>query len=317
MRVGATFSAVQARSLGLDAEAALAQVIELGLDPLRLCGYWNRPLDDLDWQLDQATAAGRQVLLTVGMKAPRWPEFHLPAAQKLDVPNGGEVRPDLPTARAAVAQVEAMVERFRERPVIAWWQVENEPFNTSGPERWWLSPELVAEEVATVRARDTRPVVLTAFGHFDRALDQASGHRFFNPAALLARGTGVEPALLELLQPGDVLGVDVYHSIGWRGDRIAHASPPGPYLERQLGEAKERQVDCWATELQAEPWEGGGGGTYWNPRSVAPEDTAERLREVREAGLGTALLWGVEYWLAQAQRGNPAWLDAARAALRE
>jgi hypothetical protein len=30
----------------------------------------------------------------------------------------------------------------------------------------------------------------------------------------------------------------------------------------------------------------------------------------------TVLLWGVEYWLAQATRGNPAWLDAGRAALK-
>lgn len=314
MRVGATFSATNARSQGLDPREALAQVIELGLEPLRLCGYWDRPAEDLDWQLDQAQAAGRQVVLTVGMKAPRWPEFHLPPDQTLEVPRGGEVGAALPAARAALAHVGAMVERFRDRGGIAWWQVENEPLNCSGPDRWWISPELLAEEVAAVRARDPRPVVLTAFGHFDRVLDQVSGHRFFNPSALLDRGSGVEPQLLELLRPGDVLGVDLYHSIGQRGGRVAHSGAPVRYLEHWLGESRARGVGCWVTELQAEPWEG-GGGTRWNPRSVRPGDVAERLREAGDGGAGTVLLWGVEYWLAQAQRGDRAWLDAGRAAL--
>lgn len=305
MRIGATFSATNARARGLDPQQALAQVIELGLEPLRLCGYWDQPPDDLDWQLDQAQAAGRQVLLTVGMKAPRWPEFHLPPDQKLDLPRGAEVGPDLPVASASAEHVAAMVERFRDRPAIAWWQVENEPLNRSGPDSWWISPQVLAGEVAAVRERDHRPVVVTAFGHFDLFLDQASGHRFFNPSALLSRGTGVEPELLALLQPGDVLGVDVYHSIGQRDGRVVHAGDQIPYLEHWLAETRAQGVECWVTELQAEPWKGG----------VGPEDVVERLHEVREAGVGTALLWGVEYWLAEAQHGRPAWLDAARAAL--
>jgi hypothetical protein len=315
MRIGATFSATNARWLGLDAEEALTQVIELGLDPLRLCGYWDQPPDDLDWQLEQAARAGRKVALTVGMKAPRWPEFHLPPGQPLDLHRGGEVRADLPIAPAAVVQVKAMVERFRDRSAIRWWQVENEPCNKSGPERWWISPELVAREVAAVRTLDARPVMLTAFGHFSRIVDEASGHRICNLDALGGRGSGVEPELVDLLQPGDVLGLDVYHSIGSRGDHVQHAASPITYLERWRAEARVRGVECWVTELQAEPWEA-AGADQWEPRSVAPADVQDRLAEVRAAGAETVLLWGVEYWLAQARRGNSAWLDAGRAALK-
>jgi len=314
MRVGATFSATQARWLGLDAEETLAGVIELGLDPLRLCGYWNQPMDDLEWQLDQATAAGRQVVLTVGMKAPRWPEFHLPPGQQVDLRRGGEVGVDLPIAHAALAHVEAMVERFRGRSVIGWWQVENEPSNKSGPERWWISPELVAHEVAAVRERDHRPVILTAFGHFNRLLDEASGHQLFNGAALEGRGSGVEPELLELLRNGDVLGVDLYHSIGRGTEGVVHSGSPVAYLDRWRAESRARDVECWVTELQAEPWEG-SGTTQWDPRSVAPTDVADRLAEVRAGGVETVLLWGVEYWLAQKKRGNQAWVEAGRAVI--
>ena len=194
MRIGATFSATNARWLGLDAEDALARVIELGLDPLRLCGYWDQPPDDLDWQLDQATRAGRQVALTIGMKAPRWPEFHLPPEHPLDLHRGGEVGAHLPIALAAMAQAKAMVERFRDRSAIAWWQVENEPSNKSGPERWWISAKLVAQEVAVVRTLDDRPVMLTAFGHFSRIVDESSGHRICNLEALAGRGSVSSPS---------------------------------------------------------------------------------------------------------------------------
>jgi hypothetical protein len=315
MRIGATFSATHSRWLGLDAEETLAGVIELGLEPLRLCGYWDQPAEDLDWQLDRAAAAGRQVVLTVGMKAPRWPEFHLPRDHELDLHRGGELRADLPIAVAALAQVESLVERFRGRSAIAWWQVENEPSNKSGPHRWWISPELVAQEVAAVRARDDRPVVLTAFGHFNRLVDEFSGHRVCNLEALAGRGSGVEPELLELLHPGDVLGIDVYHSMAQRADLVVHAASPVTYLDRWRDRSRPHGIECWVTELQAEPWEA-NDSTLWDPRSVAPADVAERLADVRAAGVETALLWGVEYWLAQAKRGNAAWLEAGRAALR-
>lgn len=314
MRIGATFSATHARWLGLDPVEALSKVMELGLEPLRLCGYWDQPPTQLDWQLDQAARASRRVVLTVGMKAPRWPEFHLPPGQALDLGGGGEVQADLPVAAAALAHVEAMVERFRERPVIDWWQVENEPSNKSGPHRWWISPTLLAREVAAVRARDHRPVVLTAFGHFSRLVDEFSGHTLCNPAAVRGEGSGVEPELLALLQPGDVLGLDVYRSIGRRG-WVAHAGSHVSYLDHWQAEARARDIECWVTELQAEPWEA-TSATQWAPHSVAPTDVADRLAEVRAAGMGTVLLWGVEYWLAQAKRGDQAWLDAGRAALQ-
>lgn len=313
MRIGATFSATQARWLGLDAEEALTQVIELGLDPLRLCAYWDQPAEDLDWQLDQAARAGRHVVLTVGMKGPRWPEFHMPPGRPMDLRGGGEVRPELPVATAALAQVEAMVERFRDRPAIEAWQVENEPSNKSGPHRWWLSARVIRQEVAAVRARDHRPVVLTSFGHFNRLVDLLSGHRWLNLAALRGRGSGVEPGLLALLRTGDVLGTDIYHSIGWRR-WVARSGSPVSYLQRCRAAARAGGVECWVTELQAEPWEP-TAATLWKPRSVRPADLADRLAEVRAAGAGTVLLWGVEYWFAQAKRGNPAWLDAGRAAL--
>ena len=67
-------------------------------------------------------------------------------------------------------------------------------------------------------------------------------------------------------------------------------------------------------ELLGEPWEA-GNDTLFEPRSVGPCDLVERLDEVEAAGVRDVLLWGVEYWLAQAARGNPAWLATARTAL--
>lgn len=314
MRIGATFSATNARWSGLDAKEALARVIDLGFEPLRLCGYWDQPLSDLEWQVEAAVAAARKIVVTVGMKAPRWPEFHVPTGLTPAVRRGGAVGRPAPVAAAALTQIETLVTRFRDSPAIEWWQVENEPSNRSGPRNWWISTEQLRAEVGTVRALDGRPVVLTAFGHFDRLVDYGSGNRLLNGQALLGRGSGVEPDLLSLLQPEDVLGLDLYHSIG-RPRGVWHAGPPERYLSRWQEEAGRRGIGCWVTELQAEPWEP-TPATQWTPRSVAPDDVADRLREVAGAGAGTVLLWGIEYWLAQEKRGNRDWLDAGLRALR-
>ena len=88
MRFGATFSEPYARSLGIYPAAAYWSVThEIGLELIRLCAYWDRIEPDpgrfdfasLDRQVEEAERTRLEIILTVGQKAPRWPEFHLPA----------------------------------------------------------------------------------------------------------------------------------------------------------------------------------------------------------------------------------------------
>ncbi|MFZ0216851.1 MAG: hypothetical protein WAM30_13040 [Candidatus Dormiibacterota bacterium] len=320
-RIGATFSARHARELGLEADRAFDEVLALGLNPLRLCLYWDEPdggLEDLAWQLEAAERAGREVLLTVGMKAPRWPEFYLPGRLGVDRPPGIDIGAVPAVHDAVLVQLGIAVERVRGCAAIRWWQVENEPLNRSGPHRWWIGPQVLQQEVDRVRELDPRPIVLTAFGHFDRGLDIASGHSsLHNLAAIRGEGSGVEREVVPLLRTGDVLGIDLYRAIGGHlaGRSIVHhAKDTTGYAQRERERATALGLECWVTELQAEPWEA-DSSTLWDPVSVGPADTMPALQATLGVGIDVVLLWGVEYWLGQAARGDRTWLEAGRALL--
>src|ERR1700730_10735387 len=128
----------------------------------------------------------------------------LPAAGR---PARGEIAASRPALTAGVMEfLQETVERYRGHPALTAWQVENEPLNISGPHRWWIAPQILRQELAAVRAADpSRRVVVTAFAHFNRLLDTLSTPR--------GQSAG---RLLELLSPGDVLGLDVYQRIGRR-----------------------------------------------------------------------------------------------------
>jgi hypothetical protein len=282
---------------------AFGDLLALGLDPIRLSAYWESidrdGYGDLDWQLEEAARAGRSVVLTVGMKAIGWPEFYIPARLTPPAGRGGEVGASSPALADAVVEfLAATVERYRGQAALTTWQVENEPLNRSGPNRWWIGPQLLEREVASVRQADPgRPVLLTAFAHFDWLIDYRS-----NPS-----GQGIG-RLLDLVPERGRLGLDVYIRIGqrllwwdwvWKADG-SWASEAG----RWLAEAERRGQEAWTAEAQAEPW---------GPGSFEPGDIRTVVDGVRGAGYRTVLLWGAEHWLAQAAAGDRRWLEAVAA----
>src|SRR5258706_407890 len=94
------------------------------------------------------------------------------ATQAHAVPAGGpgqgrDVGP-APLLRAAVLDfVQETVARYRDNPALVAWQVENEPLNPAGPHRWQVSRDTLGAEVAALKAIDSRPVIVNAFGHFN------------------------------------------------------------------------------------------------------------------------------------------------------
>jgi len=308
---------------GLDWQRAFKQVLGLGLDPVRLSAFWDevdsRGYDDLDRLVDEAAGAASELVLTVGMKAQGWPEFYIPgrllpaAAPRSDV-----------AAASAVLRTEAMqfvaatVERYRRQDAVAVWQVENEPLNPSGPRGWWIGPEFVAEEIATVRTLDPqRPVALNVFSRFNTWLDVASIRHGFDLSRLLgSTARRPEAEALTLLGRDDILGLDVYRRIGYSrlGRRVLTRSRhwrsnAARWAARAAAEGKR----AWVLEAQAEPWEPPLRGNG-RPQSCRPEDVAATVRGLWDAGCATVLLWGVEYWLARDANGDGSWLAAVQEA---
>ena len=86
VQLGLTYSAREARYRNLPWQETFDAALDAAPSLVRLGAYWNEiepapgdyDFSNLDWLLDQAEARQQRVLLTVGMKAPRWPEYYLP-----------------------------------------------------------------------------------------------------------------------------------------------------------------------------------------------------------------------------------------------
>ena len=310
-RLGTTFTRWRAESLGLDYRAAFERVCELGLGPIRLAASWREVaqfgLAHLDWLLAEAQARSQRVLLTVGMKAPGWPEFHLPEGLEPGDPS---------VQRRALEHIASVVDRYRDRAVIDAWQIENEPFNRSGPRSLWIPRAVVRREAQLVRSRDPRPIVITTFAHFDEGLDRTSSRHQSRWRRRLGFAIPAECEALALLRPGDVLGTDVYRAIGWKDS--AGAGKIGRAAEDQLEWvahwrriARQQGKRFWVTEAQAEPWE-------WqrlaqgDPITVQPASIVGLVSELTAAGIDTILLWGVEYWLWRQDQGDARWVETLK-----
>lgn len=319
--LGASFSHRRARGRGLEPRAAFRRLLELDLSPIRLSTYWDEVdgpagYGELDWLIAEAERAGRDVVLTVGMKAQGWPEFAIPDRLTPVVRRGGNVvaaGPEL--GRAAVGLVEATIARYRDRRNVVAWQIENEPVNRSGPRWWWIGADLLRDELAAARAADpTRPIVLNAFAAFNARIDVAASR--FSFRRLLGRDAyRPEAEVAGLLQAGDVFGLDVYRRIGYRllgRTRFTESRHWRDNAARWHGRATGRGLRAWVIEAQAEPWE--PDPPPGQPqRSCTPEDMVETAGGLRDAGYDTILLWGVEHWLAREATGDDSWLRAVEA----
>jgi len=320
-RPGFTFSKLQADYLGIPWQRAFTDALdELAPALVRLGAYWAecepRPgqLDFtvLDWLLDQAQARGVPVLLTAGMKAPRWPEYFLPSwlEPRLTRPAWlAHVSDDRHVREATLDFIAAVVRRYRHRDVVSYWQVENEPPERAGPRRWRIGPDFLASEIALVRRLDgRRPIVVNVFVRTD-------------PLALLPPWRQRARArAARILGLADILGLDVYPALGARAlgqDVSLHWRWwQWEVLLRDLqGVAAARGAPVWIVEAQAEPWEP-GRVVYTDAaasRSVTPRTALATFQRLQDVGFGTVLLWGVEHWYARrALHGDATWLQTMR-----
>ena len=149
---------------------------QLGANYLRLSVEWSqaepaRGVYDfalIDALLETAQRNGARVLLSVGMKAQRHPEYYVPgwALESADPANTGEsteVSHDPGLRAAALAFIEAAVVHLQAHPAIDSWLADNEPYLASPrAHNWTLGRDFVREEIATIRANDPlgRPVVV-------------------------------------------------------------------------------------------------------------------------------------------------------------
>ncbi|HET7738937.1 MAG TPA: beta-galactosidase [Tepidiformaceae bacterium] len=291
---------------------------ELGFEYARISVEWAEvePIEGqfdfraLDAMLAEAERRGFSVLLTVGMKAQRHPEYYLPGwlLARVDLPAHAVVSDDPIVREAALRMARALLEHTAASPAIDAWGAENEPYVPSKrANRWVLEQAYIKDLVALIRTLDPggRPVVINQGQHFVFDRFEKRWRQAIEDADVLA-------VSLYPFRNFEVLGIPMVVP-------IVELGPFAPNYAYQAREARAAGDEYWITEMQAEPW------TDHDARLLSPENPsanldAARFRKnieyARRTGASRVYLWGAEWWLMQAERyGDPTWLALAREAI--
>jgi hypothetical protein len=286
---------------------------ETGVQHVRLSVEWSQVEPEegrfdfglLDALLTAAQDNGASVVLGVGIKGQRSPEFYIPDWVEERATLGyREVLSDDPVIHdAALAMVATVVRHTAGSPALDAWQADNEPYiDSARSERWSLSPVYVREVVATIRANDPnqRPISINHAQHW--VFDQRWRDALADSDALAAS--------LYPFRNHRIAGIDFVVN-------IVELGPLGSNYRLQGRLAHEAGKPFWITELQAEPWTDGDARLI-SPENPSPNLSPAKLRKNieygRRAGADRLYLWGAEWWLFQEERYNDSrWMETVRA----
>ncbi|HMT19036.1 MAG TPA: beta-galactosidase [Candidatus Saccharibacteria bacterium] len=301
LEFGTTFVPNYARYLGVDPEETLNAIInDLDVDRIRLVSYWKDiektpgqyDFTELDWQFKMAEDHGTDVSLAIGMRQPRWPECHEPdwidAAQPRE-----QWQPQLE------AYMSAVINRYKDSPVLVSYQLENEYFlDVFGECKNFERARLIDEYNLVKRLDPDTKLIISRSNNWTIA----SGFPVGKPRA-------------------DEFGVSVYKRV-W--DRtiskryFEYPIPPWFYSVLAGGGKVFTGKDLMIHELQAEAWTPDGYEISSAPvdelyKSMNPERLKDRLKYGADTGMRTIDTWGAEWWYQmKVKRNEPALWDTAK-----
>ncbi len=291
-QLGVTFSYRYAQDIGLDwKEAFIATLDDLGARKIRIPVYWDLVENEkgkydftaVDWQLNEAAKRNAEIILVIGQKVPRWPECAIPEwAGKNDQLRKKEL----------LRFIDVAVERYKNRPEIKFWQVENEPFLKFGicPK---LDTDLLDMEIALVRSKDpTRKIIVTDSGELSLWVSAA--------------------------KRADVFGTTMYRYV-WNKNIGYYDYPIGPrffHFKYWLARIFTGQKNDIVIELQGEPWIMG-----WTTSAPLEQQFAsmnktrlvDNINFAKKVGFPEIYVWGVEWWYwVKVNQNNPEIWEAAK-----
>lgn len=277
MKFGFTFSQKYAKELGLNWKTTLKQLLsEIDFNSIRLCAYWDDiepkkgefKFQDLDWQIQEASRSGLDIILSLGRKVPRWPEYHEPL---------WAINKDrLHLNESLTNYIERLIDRYKKEVSIKYWQIENEPFFNFGNTNFPLDSSSLEKEINTVKSKDNRPVLITDSGE----------HGYWR----------------DIERMGDIIGINLY-SITYDGGYKQNQLPADFYRKKK----NEIRKDIIVSELQAEPWGPSHVkelSRKEQKKSMNPYLFRKNVSTAIDAGFKESLLWGAEWWLLLSKEGN-------------
>ena len=327
--LGLSFRPPQVALLGLDARTTLQTLLTYPFHLIRLGAYWNRMEpepgvfypDELDWQIDAAEQAGKQIILCVGpLKTFSYPEFFVPAHRlRQPFPEHTLIKPSAyPSLLTASTEfITRLVERYKHRQGIVAWQLEHEAVDPLGVEHSWrLDVAFVEEEVEALRRADpSRPIMMNGFLPTSLPVRLSQWWRTRDQGDSLAVVQGI----------ADIVGIDYYprHALMTIGTKTVYLDgSKSPWQQR-----RRKQLFAWThahgqklmiAEGQAEPWEAvtippnpyGQGMYSCLPEQVITNYNACMRWSGQESPLYAYLFWGAEYWMLRKQCADSSYLQA-------
>jgi hypothetical protein len=285
LQLGVSFIPDYAQSLGVNPQQTMDALIGIGIKQFRLVSYWgdvepapgHYDFSQLDWEFHKAEAAHAKIILTVGLRQPRWPECHEPSWVNTSQPTS-QWQPQLESFMTAVVQ------RYQHSPSLQSYQLENEYFLQGfGTCTNFSRSRLISEYNLVKKLDPSHPIIV---GRSDNDI-----------------GIPVKQP-----QP-DEFSVSVYQRV-WDANvthRYLEYPWPSWYYAFLAGLQKiVDHKDMMIAELQAEAWPANGQTI---PQSTLAEQNksidAKRLQATFKFGKNTGIrsidLWGAEYWYYRAQ----------------
>lgn len=282
-RYGVSFSVKQCHNFGIDPMETLSWLTEQGWRRFRLMSYWNEhephpgiyDFASLDAQVKHIAKAGGIITLCLGVKQPRWPEYHWPKWTK--TVSAAERN------KALLHYIETVVNRYKHHGCIQSYQLENEALLRGFGKDIDINRDRLVLEYQRVRLADsTRPVYMST-----------------------SNGWGIP-----VRQPRPASIGFSYYSVMHQGGKYRRTIQK-PWLHR-LRAAIIRvflRRPVFIHELQCEPW---GPTAIWK-MPVAMQDESmgvaqikRNMADARKIGRYPIDLWGAEWWYWRAaKQGDP------------
>ncbi|NTV30539.1 hypothetical protein HGA91_00975 [candidate division WWE3 bacterium] len=259
-----------------------------------------------DYVVEQCRSANIQVILVIGIKNLRWPEVHIPEWHLLNhtITSWGSIpKHQLGVQEAFNNYVQSSVDHWSDHPAVDAIQIENEPFEMTGPGGHTISYTDMRDEVFCLRTRSLKNVAVTMGAGFTEPLLVAALTR----RKILKRLLSLNP---------DLLGFNIYPSSERRVfnlfdvKNLAH-DRHWRLLSTLIWDTKVGNATPFISELQAEPWESKPDQMdFSNPkgnRSFTIDMYRELLYKIAQFDFEFCLLWGLEFQAACMNQGNPSW----------
>ena len=290
---GVNFSSKQASDLGLNPKETYISILkDLKVSHIKIAVHWDLiekkendfDMTDFDFYMDEAKKENVKVILAIGMKTPRWPEYHIPAWAK-DLGKDEQ-------QEEIIEMLAFIVNRYKDYPNLLAWQIENEPFFNYGEAPWKDDSFLKKEIEEVIKVDKDHKIIVTDSGEMS----------FWLKAARIA----------------DVVGITMYTKV-WSKPLKDHFNYPLPavfYGKRADLIRLFFNKDVWCLELQAEPWTEEliqNSEVKDQLESMSLERFKYNIEYAKNTGLNTFYFWGAEWWYYMKNKHNdPSFLDEAK-----